>query len=93
MIRSFRGEQAAAVFQGKVPKGFPPDVARTAHWKLRMLDAALRLDDLRAPPGTRLEALGGGCAGQHSIRANDQWRVCFVWGDGGPHEVEIVDCH
>ncbi len=82
-----------AVFQGRVPKGFPPDVARAARRKLAVLDAALRLDDLRAPPGNRLEALSGDRAGQHSIRINDQWRVCFAWRDGGAYEVEIVDYH
>lgn len=58
-----------------------------------MLDAAVQLDDLRSPPGNRLEALEGDRAGQHSIRVNDQWRVCFVWRDGGAHRVEIVDYH
>lgn len=93
MIRSFRGKQAAAVFQGKVPKGFPPDIAKAAFRKLRMLDAAVSLNDLRSPPGNHLEALTGDRAGQHSIRINDQWRVCFAWHDGAPHEVEIVDYH
>lgn len=93
MIRGFRDRQTAAVFQGRVPKGFPPDVARTARRKLGVIDAALKLDDLRAPPGNRLEALSGDRAGQHSIRINDQWRVCFVWRDGGAHEVEVVDYH
>ncbi len=93
VIRSFRNNQTAAIFRGKVPKGFPPDAARTARRKLGMLDAALRLDDLRVPPGNRLEALSGDRAGQHSIRINDQWRVCFAWRDGAPHEVEIVDYH
>ncbi|EJW11235.1 HigB toxin protein [Rhodovulum sp. PH10] len=58
-----------------------------------MLNAALRLDDLRSPPGNRLEALVGDRAGQHSVRINDQWRICFVWTDGGPEQVEIVDYH
>lgn len=58
-----------------------------------MLNAAVNLDDLRAPPGNRLEALHGDRKGQHSIRVNDQWRVCFVWRDDGPHDVEIVDYH
>jgi proteic killer suppression protein len=61
--------------------------------KLKMLDAAMKLEELRVPPGNRLEALKGGCRGQHSIRVNEQWRVCFLWKKDGPHEVEIVDYH
>jgi proteic killer suppression protein len=61
--------------------------------KLKMLDAAIRLDELRVPPGNRLEALKGGRKSQHSIRVNDQWRVCFRWMVDGPHDVEIVDYH
>lgn len=93
MIESFRGKRTAAVFLGRMPKGFPADIAAVARRKLRMLDAAVQLDDLRVPPGNRLEALSGDRAGQHSIRVNDQWRVCFVWRDGGAHAVEIVDYH
>ena len=93
MIESFRDKRAAAVFLGKMPKGFPTDIATVARRKLRMLDAATRLDDLRAPPANRLEALKDDRAGQHSIRVNDQWRVCFVWRAGGAHDVEIVDYH
>jgi proteic killer suppression protein len=93
MIESFRDKRTAAVFLGKMPKGFPADIATVARRKLRMLDAATRLDDLRAPPANRLEALKDDRAGQHSIRINDQWRVCFVWRAGGAHEVEIVDYH
>ncbi|WP_040620328.1 type II toxin-antitoxin system RelE/ParE family toxin [Rhodovulum sp. PH10] len=93
MIRSFRGDLTKAVAAGKSPKGFPADLARRAVRKLTMLNAALRLDDLRSPPGNRLEALVGDRAGQHSVRINDQWRICFVWTDGGPEQVEIVDYH
>jgi len=93
MIESFRDKRAAAVFLGKMPKGFPTDIATVARRKLRMLDAATRLDDLRAPQANRLEALKDDRAGQHSIRVNDQWRVCFVWRAGGAHDVEIVDYH
>ncbi len=93
MIESFRDRRTAAVFLGRMPKGFPPDIAAVARRKLRMLDAAIRLEDLRAPPGNRLETLGRDRTGQHSIRINDQWRVCFVWSGGAAHEVEIVDCH
>lgn len=90
MIESFRDRRTAAVFQGRTPKGFPADLAAVAR---RMLDTAVRLHDLRIPPANRLEPLAGDRAGQHSIRVNDQWRVCFVWRDGGAHAVEIVDYH
>ena len=93
MIRSFRGKTAAIVFRGDVPKGFPSQIARVARRKLASLDVAHRLDDLRQPPGNRLEPLSGNRKGQYSIRINDQWRLCFVWRDDGPHEVEIVDYH
>jgi proteic killer suppression protein len=93
MIRTFRGKAAAMVFVGEVPKGFPSQIARVAKRKLTALDVASRLDDLRQPPGNRLEMLAGDRSGQHSIRVNDQWRVCFVWRDGGVYEVEIVDYH
>lgn len=76
-----------------MPKGFPSDIAVAARRKLKMLDAASTLDDMRSPPGNRLEALAGDRVGQHSIRVNDQWRVCFTWCDGAPNEVEIVDYH
>jgi toxin HigB-1 len=93
MIESFRDRRTAAVFLGRVPKGFPSDIARVARRKLLMIDAATRLDDLRAPPANLLEGLSGDRAGQHSIRVNDQWRVCFTWRDGHAHAVEIVDYH
>jgi proteic killer suppression protein len=93
MIRGFRTKTTAAVFEGRSPKDFPADLVRVARRKLEMINAAAVLEDLRAPPRNRLEALGGDRAGQHSIRVNDQWRVCFVWSDGGADEVEIVDYH
>jgi toxin HigB-1 len=93
VIESFLDKRTAAVWAGRLPKGFPADVAGVVRRKLRMLHAAVRLDDLRVPPGNRLEALQGDRAGQHSIRINDQWRVCFVWRDGGAHEVEVADYH
>lgn len=93
MIESFRDRRTAVVFQGRTPKGFPSDIANVARRKLRMVDAAVRLDDLRLPPGNKLEALTDDRAGQHSIRVNDQWRVCFVWNEGAAHDVEIVDYH
>lgn len=93
MIASFRCGKTALVFEGRLPKGFPGDIANVARRKLRQLAAAVKLDDLRVPPGNRLEALSADRAGQHSIRVNDQWRICFVWHDGNTHEVEIVDYH
>jgi proteic killer suppression protein len=93
MIRSFRSKREEAVFEGRVPKGFPADLIKTARLKLARLDAARSLDDLRTPPGNRLEALKGDRRGQHSIRINDQFRICFVWSADGPEEVEIADYH
>ena len=81
------------MFKGIVPKGFPSQIASVARRKLGAVDAAIRLDDLRSPPGNRLEALTGTRAGQHSLRINDQWRVCFVWKDGDAYNVEITDYH
>lgn len=74
-------------------KGIPSDVARRARTKLVMIADAVRLEDLRAPPGNRLEALRGNRAGQLSIRVNDQWRICFAWRNGAAYEVEFVDYH
>ncbi len=93
MIKSFGCKRTALVFTGQAPKGFPSGILTVARRKLRMLDTAIRLDDLRVPPSNRLEALKGDRIGQHSIRINDQWRLCFIWQDGAAHEVEIVDYH
>jgi proteic killer suppression protein len=93
VIRSFRDKTTEAVFNGETPKGFPTDLVKAARRKLRYLNAADDLGDLRAPPGNRLEALAGDRNGQHSIRINDQFRVCFVWTAEGPVNVEIVDYH
>ncbi len=93
MIRSFRDKPTALVFQGTLPRGMSRELALAARRKLAALDAAERLEDLRVPPGNRLEALRGDRAGQHSIRINGQWRITFVWRDDGAHEVEIVDYH
>ena len=93
MIRSFRDRITEAVFDGENPKGFPSDLVKVARRKLRYLNAAADLGDLRSPPGNRLEALTGDRLGQHSIRINDQFRVCFVWTADGPTEVEAVDYH
>ncbi len=91
MIMSFRGKVSAALMISVVPKGFPPDVAKRAAQKLAILDAATDLNDLRIPPGNRLEALAGERKGQHSIRVNDQWRICFIWSDGNAYDVEVTD--
>ncbi len=93
MISSFSDKRTAAVFAGRQPKGFPSDLLPAARRKLGYLDAAKTMDDLRSPPGNRLEALAGRRAGQHSIRVNDQFRLCFVWRDGAAQDVEIVDYH
>jgi proteic killer suppression protein len=93
VIRSFRDKTTEAVFNGENPKGFPADLVKVARRKLRYLNASDDLGDLRSPPGNRLEALTGDRKGQHSIRINDQFRVCFVWTAEGPAEVEIVDYH
>ena len=91
-IRSFRCADTEALYQGLRPRRFR-NIEATAERKLQMLDAAQELKDLRAPPGNRLEALLGDRAGWHSIRINDQWRVCFTWTPLGPENVEIVDYH
>ena len=93
MIRTFRDQTTEAVFNGESPKGFPANLVRVARRKLRYLNAASNLGDLRSPPGNRLEALAGDRKGQYSIRINDQFRVCFVWTPEGPANVEIVDYH
>lgn len=93
MIRSFRGELAGPLFDGETPKGFPAELVKGARRKLRYLNAAENLGDLRSPPGNHLEALRGDRKGQYSIRINDQFRICFVWTDDGPANVEIVDYH
>ena len=93
MIRSFADKQTAAVFAGLVVRGLPLQIQRRARVKLLMIDAAELLGDLRAPPGNRLKALKGDRQGQHSLRANDQWRICFRWSDGEAWDVEIADYH
>ena len=93
MIVSFRGKLVAQVAAGRAPKGFPSDLVASAERRLRAIEMAVELGDLRSPPGNRLEALKGNRAGQYSIRINDQWRICFRWTDAGPEDVEIVDYH
>ena len=92
MIRSFCGREAEALFLG-IPGRRPFAMARVAQRKLQQLDAARRLDDLRAFPGNRLKALKGNRKGQHAIRINDQYRICFVWRDGDAFDVDVVDYH
>ncbi|MGY3614289.1 type II toxin-antitoxin system RelE/ParE family toxin [Bradyrhizobium sp. USDA 10063] len=93
MIRRFKDDRTRAAFEGEASKGFPADLLKVARRKLQYLDAAVSLQDLRSPPGNRLEALKGDRVGQHSIRVNDQFRICFVWTDEGPTEVEFTDYH
>ncbi len=92
MIRSFRNKDAEALFHDNPVPRFR-NIERVARRKLLFLNAAKRLEDLRVPPGNQLEVLKGDRKGQHSIRINDQWRVCFRWQDGEVLEVEIVDYH
>jgi proteic killer suppression protein len=93
VIQSFKDELTKAAFEGVALKGFPADLLVVTRRKLGYLNAAATLNDLRAPPGNRLEALRGNRRGQHSIRVNDQWRICFVWATDGPKDVEFVDYH
>lgn len=93
MIQSIKGKLVEQALAGKPGKGFPNEIFRAAVRKLAMLEAAVRLDELRSPPGNMLEALVGNREGQHSIRINGQWRICFIWTDKGPEAVEIVDYH
>jgi proteic killer suppression protein len=93
MIRSFASRDTELIWSGMRSRRLPADIQATALRKLRMLNQSRRLDDLRAPPGNRLEALHGDRSGQHSIRINEQWRICFVFTDGGADDVEIVDYH
>ncbi len=93
MIRSFKDQATEAAFEGEARKGFPADLLKITRRKLQMLAAATGLDDLKVPPGNRLERLKGDRAGQYSIRVNDQYRICFVWTDQGAEQVEFTDYH
>jgi proteic killer suppression protein len=93
MIRSFADKRTAAIFAGYAVRGLPAQIQRRARAKILSIDAAVQLDDLRVPPGNQLEALRGNRRGHHSIRVNDQWRICFAWRDGEAWDVEIVDYH
>ena len=91
MIKNFRSRETEKIWNGVRSKHLPQDIQQIARRKLRMLNNARSLNDLRVPPANRLEALKGGRSGQHSIRINDQWRICFAWMNGDAVNVEIVD--
>ena len=93
MIRSFACRETERLFNDEVARRLPANIQHVARRKLVMLNQARRVDDLRSPPGNRLEALRGNRRGQHSIRINDQWRICFRWQGEDAFEVEIVDYH
>jgi toxin HigB-1 len=93
VLRSFRDKDTEAIWRRQRSRRLDGPVQHVAWRKLAMLDAAETLTDLLIPPGNRLEKLTGDRAGQYSIRINQQWRICFVWSDAGPEDVEIVDCH
>ena len=93
MIQSTRGKLARNAVEGRFGKGFPADLVTRTRAMMTALDAAVTLEDLRFPPGNHLEALAGDRKGQHSVRINDQWRICFVWTEKGPADVEMVDYH
>lgn len=93
MIKSFRDKATEQLFQGHPSRRLPPDIQRRAKMRLDRVDAAVDLDDLSLPPSHHLEPLRGARKGQHSIRINDQWRICFRWQAGNAYDVEIVDYH
>ena len=93
MIRSHKNSHTESAFNSHPVRRFSPDLQRQAQRKLRILNTANSLNDLASPPGNRLEKLTGNREGQHSIRINDQWRICFVWDAGDAWDVEIVDYH
>ncbi len=93
MIKSFHGKDTEKLFNRQYSSKFPSEIRRVALKKLMYLDAADRLEDLKVPPGNRLEKLSGNRHMQHSIRINDQWRICFRWHQGDAYDVEITDYH
>jgi len=93
MIRSFKCKETAQIFDRRRSSRLPQDIQQVALRKLRMINRAVTLNDLRVPPANRLERLRGDRAGQYSIRINDRWRICFEWQDGDAYDVEIVDYH
>ena len=93
MIKTFASKETKKLFQRIRARKLPTDIQRIASRKLNVLDAADHLSDLRVPPSNHLEKLSGKRSGQHSIRINDQWRICFTWDKGNAYNVEIVDYH
>ena len=93
MIKSFFDDETALLWEGKRSSRLPPDIQKRAVIKLQLINAAVEIDFLRLPPGNHLEALSGNRKGQHSIRINDQWRICFIWTGADAENVEIVDYH
>jgi proteic killer suppression protein len=93
VILSFACVETARIFQAELSRRFPQTIQRNARRKLLALHAATELRQMAVPPGNRLEALKGGRKGLHSVRINDQWRICFLWREGNAYEVEIVDYH
>ena len=93
MIKSFADRETEKIFNREFSRRLPQDIQRRARVKLEILDAADELDDLKIPPSNRLEKLRGDRSGQHSIRINDQWRVCFVWRNADAYEVKVIDYH
>ena len=93
MIKSFRDSNAERIFNRQFVRKLPRNIQQRAFMRLGAIDAAVKLEDLRLPPSNRLEVLKGDRKGQHSVRINDQWRICFVWRDGHAEQVEIVDYH
>ncbi len=93
MIESFKCRETEKIFHRQFSKKLPHDIQKIAFRKLRMLNRSSAVQDLRIPPANKLEALSGNRKGQHSIRINDQWRICFKWQNGNAYDVEIVDYH
>lgn len=93
MIHSFTDKEAERIWSGRRSRKLPPDIQNRALVRLKVLNRAKVLEDLRIPPSNRLHALSGDRAGQHSLSINTQWRICFVWNDGNAYDVEIVDYH
>jgi len=93
VIKSFKNKETEKIYVREISRKLPTEIQQIALRKLRMINNAKNINDLRIPPANRLEKLGGNREGQHSIRINDQWRICFVWRDGDAHDVEITDYH
>ena len=93
VIKSFRDTNTERVFNRELVKKFPREIQQRAFMRLNAIDAAVRLEDLRLPPSNRLESLKDDRKGEHSVRINGQWRICFLWRDGHAERVEIVDYH